>query len=145
PPRSAISRAARAGASDYCQWKLSATELVNLIGLAKPVGRGLQCGVIAECSRSHLMPHGTPPPARQLEHGRVNRSLAASPPYDFSLLAPHLRTLVLERGVMLHDVGGADRACLFSAYGHGVTRRGHAERGNRGPLDERGLSAPALD
>jgi CRP-like cAMP-binding protein len=27
------------------------------------------------------------------------------PPHDFSLLAPHLRTIPLERGVMLHDVG----------------------------------------
>src|SRR5262249_631399 len=26
-------------------------------------------------------------------------------PHDFSLLAPHLRTIPLERGVMLHDVG----------------------------------------
>jgi hypothetical protein len=29
------------------------------------------------------------------------------PPHDFSLLAPHLRTVPLERGVMLHDVGEA--------------------------------------
>jgi CRP-like cAMP-binding protein len=27
------------------------------------------------------------------------------PPHDFSFLAPHLRTIALERGVMLHDVG----------------------------------------
>jgi CRP-like cAMP-binding protein len=52
-----------------------------------------------------LMPYGTPPLARQLEHGRFNRFLATLPPHDFSLLAPHLRTLALERGVMLHDVG----------------------------------------
>jgi CRP-like cAMP-binding protein len=50
------------------------------------------------------MPHGTPPRARQLEHGKFNRFLATLPPHDFSLLAPHLRTIVLERGVMLHDV-----------------------------------------
>src|SRR5262249_10002941 len=50
------------------------------------------------------MPYGTPPPARQLEHGRFNRFLAALP-HDFSLLAPHLRTIPLERGAMLHDVG----------------------------------------
>jgi CRP-like cAMP-binding protein len=42
---------------------------------------------------------------RQLEHGRSNRFLGALPPHDFSLLAPHLRTASLERGVMLHDVG----------------------------------------
>ena len=51
------------------------------------------------------MPHGTPPLARQLEHGRFNRFLAMLPPHDFSLLAPHLRTIPLERGAMLHDVG----------------------------------------
>jgi len=51
------------------------------------------------------MPYGTPPLARQLEHGRFNRFLASLPPHDFSLLAPHLRTLALERGAMLHDVG----------------------------------------
>ena len=51
------------------------------------------------------MPYGTPPLARQLEHGRFNRFLATLPPHDFSLLAPHLRTHALERGVMLHDVG----------------------------------------
>jgi CRP-like cAMP-binding protein len=51
------------------------------------------------------MPYGTPPLARELEHGRFNRFLATLPPHDFSLLAPHLRTIPLERGVMLHDVG----------------------------------------
>jgi CRP-like cAMP-binding protein len=51
------------------------------------------------------MPYGTPPRARQLEHGKFNRFLATLPPHDFSLLAPHLRTIALERGMMLHDVG----------------------------------------
>src|SRR5262249_43634160 len=51
------------------------------------------------------MPYGVPPLARQLEDGRFNRFLATLPPHDFSLLAPHLRTLTLERGAMLHDVG----------------------------------------
>src|SRR5262245_55237269 len=51
------------------------------------------------------MPYGMPPLARQLEHGQLNRFLATLPPHDFSLLAPHLRTMALERGVMLHDVG----------------------------------------
>src|SRR5512132_338200 len=51
------------------------------------------------------MPDGTPPIARQLERGKFNRFLATLPPHDFSLLAPHLRTIPLERGVMLHDVG----------------------------------------
>jgi hypothetical protein len=53
------------------------------------------------------MPYDTPPLARQLEHGQLNRFLAALPPHDFSLLAPNLRTIPLERGVMLHDVGEA--------------------------------------
>jgi hypothetical protein len=49
------------------------------------------------------MPYDTPPIARQLERGRFNRFLAILPPHDFSLLAPHLRTVTLERGVMLHE------------------------------------------
>jgi CRP-like cAMP-binding protein len=52
------------------------------------------------------MPYGTPPRAQQLvEHGRFNRFLATLPPQDFSVLAPHLWTSRLERGMMLHDVG----------------------------------------
>ena len=51
------------------------------------------------------MPYGTFPATRQLEHGKFNRFLSALPPHDFSLLAPHLRTVALERGTMLHDVG----------------------------------------
>jgi len=47
------------------------------------------------------MTHGTP----SFEQGQFNRFLATLPPHDFSLLAPHLRTASLERGVMLHDVG----------------------------------------
>jgi CRP-like cAMP-binding protein len=50
------------------------------------------------------MPYGTPPLTRQPEHGRFNRFLATLPPHDFSLLAPRLCTIALERGMMLHDV-----------------------------------------
>jgi CRP-like cAMP-binding protein len=35
--------------------------------------------------------------------GRFNHFLAILPPHDFALLAPHLRTVTLERGAMLHD------------------------------------------
>jgi len=51
------------------------------------------------------MPYGTPPVARQLEHGRFNRFLATLPQHDCALVSPHLRTLPLERSVMLQDVG----------------------------------------
>ena len=51
------------------------------------------------------MPYGMTPVARQFGHGKSNRFLAALSPHDFSLLAPHLRAITLERGVMLHDVG----------------------------------------
>ena len=51
------------------------------------------------------MPYGTPPLLPGSSRGRFNRFLATLPPHDFSLLASHLRTLALERGVMLHDVG----------------------------------------
>ena len=51
------------------------------------------------------MSYGTAPLVRQLEPGRFNRFLATLPPHAFALLAPHLRTIALERGVLLHDVG----------------------------------------
>jgi len=51
------------------------------------------------------MPYGTPPLARQLEPGRFNRFLGTLPPHAFALLAPHLRTIALERGMVLHDIG----------------------------------------
>src|SRR5215471_7553271 len=63
------------------------------------------------------MPYGTPPLARQLERGHFNRFLATLPPHDFSLLAPHLRTTGLERGVMLHDVGGEIEHVYFPHSG----------------------------
>jgi hypothetical protein len=49
------------------------------------------------------MPYDKPP--RQLERGRSNRFLAALPPHDFALLTPHLRTVTLERDMILHDAG----------------------------------------
>src|SRR5215468_2309632 len=51
------------------------------------------------------MPYGTPQPVRQFARTKLNRFLATLPTDDFSLLASHLRTIPLERGVMLHDVG----------------------------------------
>jgi CRP-like cAMP-binding protein len=63
------------------------------------------------------MPYGTPPLTRQLEHGRFNRFLATLPPHDFSLLAPHLRTVALERGAMLHDVGDQIEQVYFPHTG----------------------------
>src|SRR6266481_3143136 len=51
------------------------------------------------------MPYGTTSVARLFEQGKFNRFLETLSPHDFSLLAPHLRTIPLERGVMLHDVG----------------------------------------
>jgi CRP-like cAMP-binding protein len=49
------------------------------------------------------MPYGRP--ARHPERGRFNRFLATLPPHDFALLAPHLRSVTLQRGAILHDVG----------------------------------------
>jgi CRP-like cAMP-binding protein len=83
--------------------------LVKLIKWREPrrmdPSSGLTAKRIAILTGAIPMPYGTPPLARQLEHGRFNRFLATLPPHDFSLLAPHLRTLALERGAMLHDVG----------------------------------------
>jgi CRP-like cAMP-binding protein len=63
------------------------------------------------------MPDGTPPIARHLERGRFNRFLAILPPHDFSLLAPHLRTVTLERGVMLHEAAGEIERVYFPHSG----------------------------
>jgi CRP-like cAMP-binding protein len=63
------------------------------------------------------MPYDTPPIARQLERGRFNRFLAILPPHDFSLLAPHLRTVTLERGVMLHEAAGEIERVYFPHSG----------------------------
>ena len=49
------------------------------------------------------MPHGIPPFTRRPERGRSNRFLATLPPHDFALLTPHLHTVTLERGTILHD------------------------------------------
>jgi CRP-like cAMP-binding protein len=45
---------------------------------------------------------GIPP---EFETARTNRFLAALRSHDYSLLAPHLRVVELERGAVLHDVG----------------------------------------
>jgi CRP-like cAMP-binding protein len=63
------------------------------------------------------MPITLHPLARQLERGRLNRFLATLPPHDFSLLAPHLRTVAIEQGVMLHDVGQEIEGVYFPHTG----------------------------
>ena len=63
------------------------------------------------------MPYDKLPIARQLERGRFNRFLAILPPHDFSLLAPHLRTVTLERGVMLHEAAGEIERVYFPHCG----------------------------
>jgi CRP-like cAMP-binding protein len=63
------------------------------------------------------MPDGTPPIARQLQRGRFNRFLAILPPHDFSRLAEHLRTVALERGVMLHEAAGEIERVYFPHSG----------------------------
>ena len=61
------------------------------------------------------MPYGKPP--RQLERGRSNRFLAALPPHDFALLTPHLRTVTLERGTILHDAADEIERVYFPHRG----------------------------
>jgi CRP-like cAMP-binding protein len=51
------------------------------------------------------MPYGAFPSIRPIDIGKFNRCLRTLPATDFSLLAPHLRTVPLERGAMLHDAG----------------------------------------
>src|SRR5262249_7395704 len=49
--------------------------------------------------------------------GVSNRFLGTLPPHDFSLLAPHLRTVALERGTLLHEVGGEIERVYFPHSG----------------------------
>jgi CRP-like cAMP-binding protein len=51
------------------------------------------------------MPSSAAGVAARLETARTNRFLAVLPLHDYSLLAPHLRTVELERGALLHDAG----------------------------------------
>jgi CRP-like cAMP-binding protein len=48
---------------------------------------------------------GSRPVGKQAEHGRNNRFLATLPSTAYSLLAPHLRTVPLKRGVTLYETG----------------------------------------
>ncbi len=52
------------------------------------------------------MPSGIPSIAPRLDAVRPNRFLGALAPDDAALLAPHLRTLWLDRGTVLHEPGG---------------------------------------
>jgi CRP-like cAMP-binding protein len=63
------------------------------------------------------MPYGTSPIARQLERERFNRFLTILPLHDFSLLTPHLRTVTLERGAMLHEAGAEIEHVYFPHSG----------------------------
>ena len=60
------------------------------------------------------MPYGTPIITQQQQGSRF---LATLPPHDFSLLAPHLRTVALERGTLLQDVGGEIERVYFPLSG----------------------------
>jgi hypothetical protein len=59
------------------------------------------------------------PGVQQLVERDFNRFLATLPPHDFSVLALHLRTSRLERGVMLHDVGEKIEYVYFPHNGMG--------------------------
>jgi hypothetical protein len=61
------------------------------------------------------MSYGTP--SRQLERGRSNRVLAILPPPDFALLTPHLRTVTLEHGAILHDAAEEIERAYFPHSG----------------------------
>jgi CRP-like cAMP-binding protein len=52
------------------------------------------------------MLYGNLPNARRFSDAKPNRFLAALPATDFALLAPYLRIVPLERGIVLPDAGG---------------------------------------
>jgi CRP-like cAMP-binding protein len=76
------------------------------------------------------MPYGAFPAARPIDASKLNRYLACLPAKDFSLLAPHLRTVPLERGAMLQDAGDefehvyfphSGMVCRVAVMGSGAT------------------------
>ena len=84
---------------------------------------------VSEFARERIaMPDGVFPAARAIEVSKLNRYLACLPAKDFSLLAPHLRTVPLERGATLHDAGDEFEHLYFPHSGMvcrvAVTRSG---------------------
>lgn len=63
------------------------------------------------------MLHSVQRAARAFEHTGFNRFLSALLPDDRSALAPHLRTVMLERGVILHESGGEIEQVYFPHSG----------------------------
>jgi CRP-like cAMP-binding protein len=63
------------------------------------------------------MPFGPPPVVRRFEGARKNRFLASLPRADFSLLAPHLRLVSFERGVILQEAGDEIQHVYFPHSG----------------------------
>jgi CRP-like cAMP-binding protein len=63
------------------------------------------------------MPYGAFPATRLIDTSKLNRCLASLPAKDFSLLAPHLHTVPLERDVMLHDAGDEMEHVYFPLSG----------------------------
>jgi CRP-like cAMP-binding protein len=62
---------------------------------------------VASLTKKRAMPvsDSSLPVAKQVEHGGNNRFLATLPSTAYSLLAPHLRTIPLKRGVTLYEMG----------------------------------------
>ena len=54
---------------------------------------------------------------RRGDMGKLNRCLAALPAKDFLLLQPHLRTVPLERGTVLHDTDDEIEHVFFPLSG----------------------------
>src|SRR5262245_53829293 len=63
------------------------------------------------------MPLATSPAGLRSLHPRSNRFLAALPAGDFGLLAPHLRTVPLPHGAMLHEAEGEIEHAYFPQSG----------------------------
>jgi CRP-like cAMP-binding protein len=62
---------------------------------------------VPSLTKNRAMPvsYGSLPVAKQVGHGRNNRFLVTLPSTAYSLLAPHLRTIPLKRGMILYEMG----------------------------------------
>jgi hypothetical protein len=60
--------------------------------------------------------HATHGVGQPFESATYNAFLSALPLKDFSLLAPHLRSVRLERGAVLHEIGDQIEHVYFPAW-----------------------------
>ena len=95
--------------------------------------RAMSDAAVASLTKKRAMPvsYGSLPVAKQVEHGGNNRFLVTLPSTAYSLLAPHLRTIPLKRGVILYEVEEKIEQVYFPWRGDGFALGDNAKRSIR--------------